>query len=83
MGESLTNQSLLSNLHSLVLAHNNDLTGTIPPQISMLRNLSHLALSGARLTGTFPPQILMLKKLTGLWLYKTNVNGTLPPQTSM
>ena len=62
--------------------HNNDLTGTIPPQLGQLTNLTHLNLGDNQLIGTIPPQLGQLTNLTDLHLYQNELTGTIPPNSA-
>tara|TARA_B110000438_G_scaffold298098_1_gene345648 strand:- start:677 stop:1258 length:582 start_codon:yes stop_codon:yes gene_type:complete len=55
----------------------NNLTGTIPPEIGNLVNLSLLSLRG-ELTGTIPPEIGSLLHLNELRIQYTNLTGSIP-----
>jgi len=61
----------------------NDLTGTIPPQISTLTALHTLHLNNAQLTGTIPPQLSALTSLTSLSLGFNRLSGSIPPEISV
>ena len=57
----------------------NDLTGTIPPALGNLTNLTRLGLHLNNLTGTIPPALGNLTNLTELALHLNNLTGTIPP----
>jgi len=59
---------------------NNELTGTIPPEIGKLSRLTTLSLYGNKLTGTIPPEIGKLSRLTTLYLSENELTGTIPPK---
>jgi len=59
---------------------NNNLTGTIPPELGNLTNLELLSLYGNDLTGTIPPELGNLSNLEGLLLHNNNLSGSIPPE---
>lgn len=61
----------------LVLCDNN-LSGTIPPEIGALPNLVELELCWNEIGGTLPPQLSQLSKLRALDLSDNHIEGTLP-----
>ena len=72
-GGNLTNLDMIQN----------DLTGTIPPEIGNLTNLQTLSLGLNQLTGTIPPEIGNLTNLRNLDLGVVGVNqltGPIPPE---
>jgi Leucine rich repeat len=54
-----------------------DYTGTIPPEISILTNLTHLDLSNNYLKGTIPEELYYLTNLEKLYLFKNFLTGTI------
>ena len=56
----------------------NDLSGTIPPELGGLTNLRWLRLNGNELTGAVPPELGGLTNLQGLSLRDNRLTGTLP-----
>jgi len=52
-----------------------ELTGSIPPEIGNLTNLTELFLLGNHLTGSIPPEIGNLTNLTDLYLYTNQPFG--------
>jgi hypothetical protein len=56
------------------------LTGSIPPEIGCLTNLTYLYLGGNQLTGEIPPEIGNLTNLTELWLHTNLLTGEIPPE---
>ena len=56
------------------------LTGSIPPEIGNLTNLTQLYLSYNQLTGEIPPEIGNLTNLTTLYLQHNNLTGEIPPE---
>ena len=64
--------------NSALVLSNNNLTGTIPPEIGNLTQLSELWLYGNRLTGTIPEEIGNLTNLTVLNLGDNNFSGPVP-----
>ncbi len=59
---------------------NNNLQGTIPPELEQLSNLKSLVLSGNTFTGVIPPELGQLGQLTALWLVKNQLEGAIPPE---
>ena len=60
--------------------YNNNLTGTIPPELGNLINLTTLFLSGNRLTGNIPTELGNLSKLEGLSLGDNQLAGNIPTE---
>ena len=58
----------------------NNLTGTIPPQLGRLVTLELLRLGVNNLTGTIPPRLGDLANLEHLNLGTNNLTGTIPPE---
>ena len=54
------------------------MTGSIPPELGRLANLTHLAVNGNRLTGRVPPEFGQLANLRQLWLEENELTGPLP-----
>ena len=67
------------NVVALWLRENN-LSGTIPPEIGNLKLMSSLHLSLNELTGDIPSQIWQLTELTILDLQSNKLTGTIPPE---
>ena len=63
----------------LILSEN-QLTGSIPPEIGTLENLERLYLPRNRLTGSIPPEIGTLENLKGLRLHNNQLTGSIPPE---
>lgn len=59
---------------------NNNLTGTLPPQLGDLAELERLVLDGNQFTGTVPPELGNLGKLTILNLRDNSLTGSIPPE---
>lgn len=59
---------------------NNNLHGTIPPQISQLTRLNKLLLLGNRLSGIIPPELGQLSRLTELLLTINELSGPIPSE---
>ena len=62
------------------LAIREDLTGSIPPEIGCLTNLTHLELNGNQLTGEIPSEIENLTNLEWLSLWNNQLSGEIPPE---
>ena len=60
--------------------YGNNLTGTIPPELGRLANLTQLALRGNNLTGTIPPELGRLANLARLNLMENQLNGAIPAE---
>ena len=60
---------------------NNNLTGSIPPELGRLSTLTGLYLNNNNLTGSIPPELGNLSSffLERLWLYDNNLTGSIPP----
>ena len=58
----------------------NNLSGTIPPELGNLANLGGLGLSDNQLTGTIPPELGNLANLWGLYLFGNQLTGSIPPE---
>ena len=60
--------------------YNNNLSGTIPPELGDLASLRTLLLSDNDLEGTIPPELGTLAKLEQLRFGGNNLSGTIPPE---
>ena len=58
----------------------NNLSGTIPPELGNLNNLSSLLLGYNQLTGSIPYQLGDLAKLHALSLHSNDLTGSIPHQ---
>jgi len=58
----------------------NQLTGSIPPEIGNLTNLTYLKLSHNELTGSIPPEIGNLTNLEKLYLSYNQLTGSILPE---
>ena len=58
----------------------NDLAGTIPPELGGLSNLTVLYLHGNELSGEAPPELGILSDLSGLYLHQNQLSGKIPPE---
>ena len=67
----------MTNLLGLYL-NDNQLTGSIPPEIGNLTNLVHLSLSNNQLTGSIPSEIGNLTNLYYLDLRNNQLSGIIP-----
>ena len=57
----------------------NNLTGTLPPEIGNLTSLEVLRLGFNSLSGAIPSAMGDLTSLEGLWLYHNQLSGSIPP----
>ena len=64
----------------LDLLYNNNLTGSIPPELGNLANLTTLALHNNNLTGSIPPELGNLTSLEFLTLSDNDLSGPIPPE---
>jgi len=55
----------------------NGLTGTIPPEIKLLRDLKVLDLSGNDLGGTIPESLYSIRELERVYLFQNKLTGTI------
>ncbi|KAK1401488.1 putative leucine-rich repeat receptor-like protein kinase [Heracleum sosnowskyi] len=69
----------LSELTCLDLSYNKGLTGSLPPQLGLLKNLSTLILMGCGFSGVIPTQLGNLTQLSFLDLSSNNFTGVIPP----
>ncbi|WP_281635416.1 leucine-rich repeat domain-containing protein [Flavobacterium marginilacus] len=63
-----------------IFLNNNQLSGTIPPEIGKLTELKRLTLVGNSITGTIPPEIGQLRQLQILELHNNQLTGVIPPE---
>ena len=59
---------------------NNNLTGTLPPELGTLSDLRYLDFYGNNLTGPIPPELGNLSRLLGLAILYNNLTGPIPPE---
>ncbi len=59
---------------------NEDLNGTIPPELGNLTALERLELEENQLTGSIPPELGNLTNLQILYLYENQLTGSIPPE---
>lgn len=69
----------LTELKSLDLSFNKDLTGSISPALGDLQSLSILILAGCGFSGSIPEQLGNLSNLSFLALNSNNFTGSIPP----
>ncbi|MDZ7721566.1 MAG: immunoglobulin domain-containing protein [candidate division KSB1 bacterium] len=65
---------------TVIRLYNNNLNGTLPPDIGNLVNLISLNLSLNQLTGSIPREIGNLVHLTNLSLYTNDFSGSIPKE---
>ena len=70
----------LTNLTSLEISNNINLTGNIPSSIGNLNNLTSLILSNNNLTGNIPSSIGNLTNLKYLYLASNQLDGSIPSE---
>ncbi len=58
----------------------NQLSGSIPPEMGNLTQLTRLALSQNQLSGSIPPQLGNLSQLISLYLFDNQLTGNIPPE---
>jgi len=59
---------------------NQGLTGSIPPEIGCLTNITHLNLNVNQLSGSIPPEIGNLTNITNFQLNNNQLTGEIPPE---
>ncbi|KAL5132695.1 putative leucine-rich repeat receptor-like protein kinase [Glycine soja] len=69
----------LTELRSLDLSFNRDLTGPLSPQLGDLSNLNILILAGCSFSGNIPDDLGKLSELSFLALNSNNFTGKIPP----
>ena len=60
--------------------HSRELTGTIPPELGALANLTVLNLNNNQLTGPIPPELGALANLRHVNLNNNQLTGPIPPE---
>jgi Leucine-rich repeat (LRR) protein len=78
-GELTGDIQSLSELQTLDLSYNPNLSGNIPPSIGNLRRLSNLILVGCSFSGPIPESIGSLQQLVYLSLNSNRLTGSIPP----
>ena len=63
-----------------LILYQKQLSGTIPPELGELTELTNLNLNGNRLSGGIPAQLSQLSKLTTLHLHTNRLEGSIPPE---
>ncbi|MCP4219411.1 MAG: hypothetical protein GY765_32550, partial [bacterium] len=77
----LSDVGSLANLTMLMLK-DNQLTGSIPPELGNLPALTWLNMQDNQLSGTIPPELGGLTTLSGLLLADNRLTGSIPPELS-
>ena len=70
------------NVLTEVYLNGNELTGSIPPELSNLIKLSVLNLGGNKLSGSIPSELGDLNVLTEVYLNGNELTGSIPPELS-
>jgi len=70
---------VLDHVMSLHL-ENNQLSGSIPPELGNLSGLWYLFMDRNQLTGSIPPELGNLSYLTNLYLNNNQLTGSIPPE---
>jgi hypothetical protein len=65
------------------LGNTKNLTGGIPTNISNLKKLEYLDVSGNQLTGILPTSLSAATKLRSIYLDRNQLSGAIPPQYSL
>lgn len=63
-----------------LILYQNQLSGTISPELGKLTELTNLNLNGNRLRGGIPADLSQLSKLTTLHLHTNHLEGSIPPE---
>ena len=58
----------------------NQITGSIPPELGSLSNLTHLLLDNNQLTGSIPVELYNLSNLQFFWVHNNQLSGTIAPE---
>ncbi|KAK4491319.1 hypothetical protein RD792_002055 [Penstemon davidsonii] len=77
-GQLSSDIARLSELQTLDLSYNKDMTGPLPAAIGILKKLSSLILVGCGFSGPIPPSIGSLQQLVYLSLNSNNFIGEIP-----
>ena len=65
---------------TLLLLHDNQLSGAIPAELGNLANLQFLRLADNQLSGAIPAELGNLANLTTLWLFSNQLSGAIPAE---
>jgi hypothetical protein len=60
--------------------YNENLEGTLPPELGLLTSLVDIDLSNNALAGSLPSELGLLEQLTGFFSFRNNLSGTIPSQ---
>ncbi len=63
-----------------LLLSDNDLSGTLPPELSYLSKLGVLSLDNNELSGPIPSELGNLANLTHMYMSRNQLSGTIPPE---
>ncbi|MXY97193.1 MAG: hypothetical protein F4Z29_05475 [Gemmatimonadetes bacterium] len=58
----------------------NNLSGSIPPELGQLTNLKHLYIAKNHLSGSIPTELGQLQNLEILWLFRNRISGSIPAE---
>jgi len=56
----------------------NEITGTIPTEVGLLKSMASFSMTNATLTGTIPTEIGNMSGLRRLWLFNNQLSGSVP-----
>ncbi len=71
---------LLGNAVKIIDLRDNNLSGSLPPELGDFPNLERLNLEVNELTGSIPPELGNLSNLQQLWLGYNDLTGSIPSQ---
>ncbi len=63
-----------------LILQGNRMSGSIPPELGNLAELTRLFLNSNQLSGNIPPELGNLSNLRELWLFTNQLSGSIPPE---